>query len=75
MLLAALAGLPEPVHEIELVQQGGRNRHGPVDAPAALFEDFEDERPAGEITPAWGERERLRNAAADIIHHPRALPA
>ena len=46
---AAPLRLAEAVHEVELVQEAGGHRHGPVDAPAALLEGLEHDRPAGEV--------------------------
>jgi hypothetical protein len=51
MALAAPLGFSDPVHEVELVEQPGRHRHGPVDAPAALLQALEHDRLAGEVDP------------------------
>jgi alkylhydroperoxidase family enzyme len=62
--LAAPLRLAHAVHEIELVEQPGRHRHGPVDAAPALLQGLEDDRLAGEVDPLGGQRQGLGDAAA-----------
>ena len=71
MPLAAPLGLPEAMHEVELVQEAGRHRHGPVDALAALLEGREHDRPAGEVDSLGGQRQGLGDAAARDVQHYR----
>jgi hypothetical protein len=57
------------VHEVELIQQPGRHRHGPVDAAAALLQALEHDRLAGEVDPLGGEGQGLGDAAAGGVEH------
>ena len=59
MPLAAPLGLAEALHQVELIDETRRHRDGAVDAPPALLQGLEDERPAEEVDVLGGERERL----------------
>ena len=61
--------LPDAVHEVELVQEAGRRRHGPVDALTALLEGFDNDGLPGQVDPLRRERQGLGDAAAGIVQH------
>ena len=69
MAPAPLQGLPEAVHQVELVQQPRRHRHGPIDAAAVLLEGLEHHGLAGQVDMLGRERQGLGDAAAGGVQH------
>lgn len=68
MALAASDGVPDAVHQVEVVEGGGRHRNGPVDASAALLEGAEHDAPAREVHALGAHLKELAFPAAGVQH-------
>ena len=73
MPLAAPLGLAEAVHQVELVEEPRRHRHGPVDAAAALLEGLEDHGLTREVDVLGRERECLGDPAPVVWSTPQRV--
>ena len=60
-------GFPDAVNEDQRVVEAWRDRDGPVDARAAFFESFKDQRLAAEVYASHGQRQRLQDARAGEV--------
>lgn len=67
MPFAAPLGLPERVHEVEVIERARRHRHRPVDALTALFEAADGDRLRVQVDPRRDELEGFGNPAARIM--------
>ncbi len=63
---AAPLQLANAVHQVERVEQGRGDGHGAVDPRLALLQRREHQHAGGEVHAIDGERQRLRQAAADV---------
>jgi hypothetical protein len=59
---------------VEGVEEGGRHRHGPVDAAAALLQALEHQRPAGQIYTRRRECQGFADPAAGVVQNRAECP-
>lgn len=64
--VAALLGFSDAVDEVEGIEHRRRHGDGPVHASPAFLEGLEHQRPALEVDPVGGERQRLADPAAGV---------